>query len=87
MTLHGTVQVNGHTVGAWDAVRVAQLPSGVCRYRCEVWPGIPWPGVGDAGVVRGAFEVEHDPADGAVALAARVLAAAAQLAPDPPRGT
>lgn len=69
MALHGEVKVNGRAVAWWQAVRVngGTQPDDINRYACAVQR---------TGSPRWAGTVEHRYGDGAVALAAAVLAAA-----------
>lgn len=65
MTLHGQVRVNGRLIGEWSAQRVETAEP--CAYECSYFDGA-------TGYV---FRVQHEPTDGAPALAAKVLAEAA----------
>ena len=73
MSLHGLIQVNGSTIGSWSAQRITTRPDGLHTYRWkvtereQVWTG----------------DLQHDYADGAVALAAAVLTAARACTPAP----
>lgn len=71
MTLHGSIQVNGDVIGRWAARRttIHTDPDGTALYECEVVMA-PWVDVTT-------FDVRHRYDDGALTLAAKVLAHAA----------
>lgn len=82
--LHGEIRVNGHPVAEWRARRVEEMHSTSAPYRYEVsvfWP--PQEGIAE-GFVEGV--IEHVYADGAAALAAKILTWAAPQAPRFNRG-
>jgi|OpeIllAssembly_1097287.scaffolds.fasta_scaffold38905_5 hypothetical protein len=70
MSLHGEICVNHRVIGTWMARRMENLAgmTATHRYEYEVW-------MGEDKVAAG--ELEHRYSDGAVALAAMVLARAA----------
>lgn len=70
MALHGELKVNGDVIGTWSARRLARVPEEVNEYECYVQM---------VGADAREFHVEHRFADGAEALAAKVLAEAAWL--------
>lgn len=76
MALHGLIQVNGRTIGEWQAQRITGGPGELCTYECTVrtktdgkWQPQPLH-----------FILDHHYDVGAVALAARVLVYAASPA-------
>lgn len=75
MALHGEICVNQKVIGTWMARRMESLRgmTGTHRYEYEVW-------VNGAEVAAG--ELEHRYSDGAVVLAALVLAKAAYASGD-----
>lgn len=75
MALHGPIQVNAEMVGYWSAQRIRTGGDGVNRYRCDV----TWTSE-DQTWHQHRFEIEHQYRDGAVALAAKVLTRAVELA-------
>lgn len=82
MSLHGEIKVNGHEIGRWNARRKEHPPQEVNTYEVVVLYSEPGdvPGLdGRSHTVRG--EIQHNFGDGAVTLAAKVLAWAAPLLP------
>ena len=84
MALHGLIQVNGMTIGSWEAVRKEEdeFDEGLFRYQCEVRKQHgdalhPLP-VAD----RWEFSIWHQYDDGALLLAAKVLAFTDQFGPE-----
>jgi hypothetical protein len=75
MALHGEIQVNGHGLGSWEAVRKEEDPvrRGRFRYQCEVRMGRGVPVDISSGIDRWRFTVWHDYTDGALVLAGKVL--------------
>lgn len=69
MALHGTVEVNRETLYEWSAKRTTPTPNGVNVYECALYDRLS---------TIATTTVEHDYDDGALALAARVLAWAAE---------
>ena len=67
MALHGTISVNHRSIGQWEAQRVATNPDGNHTYEWRVSRD----GHSATGTLTHAFP------DGALALAAKVLSAAA----------
>lgn len=80
MSLHGSIEVNNQRVGYWQAQRVVTGEPNV--YNCEVNRVTGSPATHH-------FQIEHRYEDGAIVLAAKVLAYAAddQLACDQIRAT
>jgi hypothetical protein len=88
MALHGPIKVNNIEVGYWSAQRIETGVDGINTYRCCVdWTpegfvrrsaGEAYPKVDKTGrtvhAQRHTFTLRHDYRDGAVALAAKVLA-------------
>lgn len=72
MSLHGSINVNTRAVGWWTARRVTNARSNT--YECCV----DWTGVNGTRQ-RHTFDLTHNYDDGAVVLAAKVLAYAAGL--------
>lgn len=74
MSLHGTIEINGSVIGAWSARRIIGSTDrdAVNTYDCEV--AADQMGGGVLHVDR--FHLQHRYGDGAVALAAKVLARA-----------
>lgn len=84
MSLHGKIQANGETVGGWVATRVSDKPvirDDVYEYSCSVTMYAK--GLDGAGpeTTDYHFPVHHRYADGALALAAKVLSEASLTAP------
>ncbi len=82
MALHGPIQVNGMTIGEWSAVRqtVTNGPphaDEVLTYDCTVHQDSAPDG---CAAVLERFSVQHRFGDGALALAAAVLAKGTTLA-------
>lgn len=69
MTLHGKIQVNDITVGAWEATRAETIMNNTHRYNCNLWyrnnEGYP---------LHAEFTVVGYGPGGAVRLAAVVIA-------------
>lgn len=69
MSLHGKIEVNNITVGAWEAVREETIMNNTHRYRCNLWyrnsEGHP---------LHAEFAVVHFEGNGAARLAQLVLA-------------
>lgn len=79
MALHGPIQVNGQTIGEWEAVRQqpegftmtwSPKPDDVLTYACVVRQNTTLEG---NPAVYERFEVRHRFGDGALALASLVL--------------
>lgn len=72
MSMYGTIRINKLTVIDWTATRQAGIEPPDVRYHCDVVlrtaDRMP-----DRGVV---FTVTHDPGEGALVLAHRILATA-----------
>lgn len=66
MSLHGSIDVNGHPIGWWAAQRVETGADGLHTYRWQASTDEWW----------GGGMLEHQMADGALVLAQKVLVAA-----------
>jgi len=82
MALHGTIEINGHKIGAWTATCLGRQPDGYADYRWETIITPPPLSPLDAAtrtplphMTRGGT-LTHLYTDGALVLAAKVLAAA-----------
>lgn len=76
MALHGSIKVNHIPIGHWSARRVNKVVGdGPNRYECEVYTS--------SDNTTRKFDVFHTYADGAVALAAKVLLKAVGREEDP----
>lgn len=73
MALHGTIEINGRTIGLWEAVRQDNLtdPDQVSSYACRVSVRQ----LNSPVVVEWEDVLEHRYSDGAAVLAAKVLSA------------
>lgn len=71
--LHGRIAVGTVQIGDWSARRISEKETGECVYECRVWSSDH----GQMSAVQ--FTACHDPKDGALALAATVLHAAATM--------
>lgn len=67
MALHGSIKVNHNQIGYWVARRTEEItdPNRYMTYECSLQVGVDPPKE---------FNVQHLPRDGAVRLAAKVLA-------------
>lgn len=91
MALHGPIKVNNYETGYWSAQRIVSGEDGANTYLCSVaWTPegeTPFPlGTAGGSIIRtihnegATFDLQHDYRDGAVVLAAKVLARAVELA-------
>lgn len=78
MSLHGPLMVTGESIAYWDAQRTEPLRGHdeFHEYVCVIYYVSP---AGRPTAVRYRFPVRHRYSDGALALASKVLAKAAEL--------
>ena len=73
MALHGLIQVNQRVIGEWSAQRLEHLVAEDSYYDYFVDAQVPWRGLSFHATLS------HRYSDGAAALAAEVLACAAEF--------